>query len=408
MSAFVRNVFATLPAGNQTAALIDQDFSDVHDGIQNGSLVTVGTIAGTNSITGTTAVGPPAALAAGQYVFFTPAATNTGAVTFSRDGLTAKSVLQNATALTGGELRVNVPSLIFYDGTNYHIIGSVPGSVTSPQFAQGRLTLTTAVPVTTSDVTGATTIFFTPYAGNQISTFNGSAWRSSAFSEKSLSVPATTSQMYDIFIVDGTLALEALAWTNDTTRATALVLQDGVLVKSGDATRRYLGSFRTTGVSGQTEDSIAKRYVWNYYNRALRKMLVQEATANWTYTTATFRQANANAANQLDFVVGVQENPVKATALGSASNSATAQVEIGIGVDSTTVNSADIFPLAISVNATTQGQTSAAYQGFPGIGRHTLAWLEWSFAAGTTTWYGSGGAGGGIGTHSGIAGELWG
>ncbi len=47
----------------------------------------------------------------------------------------------------------------------------------------------------------------------------------------------------------GTPTLEALVWTNDTTRATALVRQDGVWSKTGALTRRYLGTVRVDGES---------------------------------------------------------------------------------------------------------------------------------------------------------------
>lgn len=157
-----------------------------------------------------------------------------------------------------------------------------------------RMTLTTALPVTTADVTAATTVFVAPYKGNRIALYDGTNWVMRSSAQMSIAVPATTSTMYDLFCFDnsGTATLEALAWTNDTTRATALVTQDGVLCKTGALTRRYLGSFRTTTVSGQTEDSLAKRFVWNYYNRIVRPMRVIETTDNWNYTTSTIRQAN--------------------------------------------------------------------------------------------------------------------
>src|SRR6185295_16261184 len=139
-----------------------------------------------------------------------------------------------------------------------------------------------------------------------IALYDGSAgWNVRTFSELTLAVPATTSQMYDVFIFDnaGTPAIEALAWTNDTTRATALVLQDGILSKTGALTRRYVGSFRTTTVSGQTEDSATKRFLWNYYNR-VTKSLMKQGSSNWTYTTATWRQANADTANQVETIHG--------------------------------------------------------------------------------------------------------
>lgn len=42
-----------------------------------------------------------------------------------------------------------------------------------PSICQGRLTLTSGTPVTTSDVTAATTIYFTPYKGNRIALCGG-------------------------------------------------------------------------------------------------------------------------------------------------------------------------------------------------------------------------------------------
>jgi hypothetical protein len=261
---------------------------------------------------------------------------------------------------------------------------------------QGRLTLTTLVPVTTADVLAATTLFFT-YKGNRIGLYDGSNWILRTFSELSLAVPATTSQMYDLFAFNnaGVVAIEALAWTNDTTRATVLVLQDGILVKSGATTRRYLGSFRTTTVSGQTEDSLAKRYVWNYYNRVRRVLkAATETTDSWTYTTAAFRQANANAANQLDFIIGVAEDLIEAkVGANSVNTTGNANQVVSIGLDSTTTADPGVINSSQSTNSgTAQNQSiSAFYKGNPSIGRHFLAWLEYSTALGATTWFGDNG-----------------
>src|SRR3990167_6798256 len=132
------------------------------------------------------------------------------------------------------------------------------------------------------------------------------------FAEISVSVPATTNTLFDIFAYNnaGTLTLETTNWTNDTTRATPIVLQNGVYVKSGATTRRYLGTGRTTGASGQTEDSYkgnhqsgGRRLLWNYYNRVLWHLAVIDTTDNWTYTTAAWRQANGNVGNLVDCVI---------------------------------------------------------------------------------------------------------
>ena len=100
----------------------------------------------------------------------------------------------------------------------------------------GRLTLTSVTPITTSDVTAATTIYFTPYKGNRIFLYNTTStkWELFEFSEISIAVPATTGTNYDVwgYNSSGSATLEVLAWTNDTTRATAIALQNGVYVKS--------------------------------------------------------------------------------------------------------------------------------------------------------------------------------
>ena len=266
---------------------------------------------------------------------------------------------------------------------------------TLPQACQFRLTLSAGVPVTTADVTAATTIYLTPYGGNRIWLYDGSAqWNLFASAEMSIAVPATTSTMYDVFCYDnsGTPTLELTAWTNDTTRATALTLQNGVYVKSGATTRRYVGSFRTTGVSGQTEDSIAKRYVWSYYNRVTKPMRVVESTASWTYSTATWRQANGSTANQLDFVTGVAEDMVKCSIhVGARSSTAagTVLMIVGVGLDSTSTNNATNFAGQANFTTSNQQDISATYENFHTAGRHYLAWLEYSTTAATTTWFGT-------------------
>lgn len=273
---------------------------------------------------------------------------------------------------------------------------------------EGRLTLTTATAVTTTDVTAATTLYFTPYLGNRLTLFDGTNWTMRAFSEISIAVPASTSQMYDVFVYDnaGTTTLELLAWTNDTTRATALTTQDGVLCKTGALTRRYLGCMRTTTVSAQTEDSIAKRYLWNFYNRAPRVLYRTEATGSWTYTTAIWRQANASAANQLDAVFGINDQPVDVTVLAFIGNgSVGVNVAVSVGLDSTVAPYTSAY---LGTGTQTEaGVVVAIAQAlvYPGVGRHVFVWLEYSEATGTSTWRS---ASTGILGTSGIKAMIWG
>ena len=278
--------------------------------------------------------------------------------------------------------------------------------------AEGRLTLATGTPVTTTDQTAKTALYYTPYKGNRIALYDGSSsWNTYSFSELSIAVPSTANQMYDIFVYanSGAATLELIAWTDATTRATPLTTQDGRLVLSGATTRRYVGSFSTTGTSGQTEDSLTKRYVWNYYNRVVRPLAALEGTSTWTYTTAAFRQANANAANQIDFVIGVSEDAVVASVSASARNTAgpgATDMVVGIGLDNTSSNSATVNGSTVNAGASVRTPVTSQYKGFPGIGRHYLAWLEFSDATGSTLWFGTGGAY--TRYQAGIIGEIWG
>lgn len=261
------------------------------------------------------------------------------------------------------------------------------------QVFQARLTTQTATPVTVADRLAQTTVFVTPYGGDKISLYDGTDWRYFTLAEVSAAVPGSTNTNYDVFIYDAPgLTLDLVAWTNDTTRTTALATQNGVLVKTGATGRRYVGSFRTTTVAGNTEDSVVKRFIWNYYNRQMRSMVVFDTTNTWAYTIATFRQARATATNQLEILIGVSEVPVKAKVMARFANStANVKAAVGIGVDSTSVNSASLI---MSANSQVVNQSVAAwaeYNGYPGVGQHEIVWLEWSTATGVTTWEGDNG-----------------
>ena len=252
-----------------------------------------------------------------------------------------------------------------------------------------RLTLSSGVPVSAADITSAT-IYCTPYKGNQISLYNGSQWvtRTSAQFSKALGT-LTSGKPYDVFCYDnaGTPTLEFLVWTNDTARATALAYQDGVLVKSGDATRRYLGSFYTINTT-QTTDTEAKRYLYNYYHRVARSMEALESTASWTYSIATWRQANAATTNQLNFLIGVAEDSVSASILAIVGNTASGvNVGVGIGLDSTTAFSKSVAVVPTLTAGNVESRT-ASITIQPSAGRHYLTWLEYSSASPTTTWVG--------------------
>ncbi len=157
----------------------------------------------------------------------------------------------------------------------------------------GRLTLTSGTPVTLSDVTGATSLYYTPYEHDVIPLWDGTDWRFVKFTEKTLALGTLTRTVgYDVFgyLSGGDLALELLAWSSATARATGITLQDGMSCKAGDHSRLYLGSFMPRSAA-TTEDSAQYRMLWNMYNRTAKAFSLSLNTYH-TYTTATVRYFN--------------------------------------------------------------------------------------------------------------------
>jgi hypothetical protein len=277
----------------------------------------------------------------------------------------------------------------------------------------GRLTLTTAVPVTTSDVTGATTVYFTPYKGNVVQLYDGATWIPFTFSELSQTTADDTkspaavavSSNYDVFVWNdaGTLrATRGPAWTSDTARGTGagtteLEVLEGryvnkIAITNGPAAQRglYVGTIRSDA-SSQINDSVLLRHVWNNYNRVAKEMFAADATGSWTYTTNTWRQANGSAANQLSMVVGLDEDPVSAAvAISAASSSGGVDTAAGIGLDSSTALASRCLSGYVRL-PTSIASFTASFDGHVGVGLHTLRWLEISDSIGTTTWYGDAG-----------------
>ena len=309
------------------------------------------------------------------------------------------------------------------DGTNYDGIFGTPLSLTTtgssgaatfsggvlniPQYSGGgsaatwiepggRLTLTTGVPVTTSDVTSSTSVFYTPYKGNLIPLWTGSAWAATAFTEVTLALGTLTSgKPYDVFgfLNSGSLNTELLAWTNGTTRATAITLQDGAYCKSGDHTRLYLGTFYTisttaTADAGTGSSKVGgKRFLWNMYNRVLRSSLMSDTGADWVYATATWRVENGSTAptgcNEL--VVGLSIDCANVdyrqtvALLGINTNRASA----GVGIDSSTSPSG-VQQGAFSSNSGgySIAPVAGSFAGLLAPGYHFVAALEYGAVGG--------------------------
>jgi hypothetical protein len=175
--------------------------------------------------------------------------------------------------------------------------------------------------------------------------------------------------------------------------STALTVQDGAYVNGVSVTGTigggtiaakaglYAGTLRTTGTT-TTEDSADARFLWNMYNQHIRKLYITESGDGWTYGTDTFRQVNANSANKVEMVCGLAGRgnvSLHAYDQGSSGNGVP-----GIGINSTTVQSADVYQ-----NATLS--MLAMLCDPMRLGYNYYAWLEKALAS--TTFYSTDGAG---------------
>lgn len=312
---------------------------------------------------------------------------------------------------------------LYYDNTSSRwrpksatpvFAGIVPG---------GRLTLESGVPVSTSDQTAKTTVYYTPHMHGYVPLYNGTTWYVAAFSELSQALSnnttspaaAAVSSVYDLFVWNnaGTITLSrGPAWSSSTSRGTGAGtteleringrLVNKVAITNGPAANRglYVGTIATdgNGANGQLSMMFAPSAaaggtanridVWNAYNRVKFNSIVRDNTDSWTYTTATWRSANNSASNRVTMVRGLDEDLVEATACGLAQNNNGIVVRAAVGIDST--SSPSQYPASVRVQFA-DGTTligPSRYGGFMGIGHHYAQWLEHSDATGTTTWYG--------------------
>lgn len=181
-----------------------------------------------------------------------------------------------------------------------------------------------------------------------------------------------------------------------TARATALATATGygdLKFKTGDTTRRFLGTIEITGTAGQCEDSVLRRLCINYYNQQPCKIVVNDATSSWSYGTTAYRAANNNLANLVEFIIPTAEMLVKANAVSVLSLAATGMGgDSGVGLDTVTASTHDTstdHSIATLTGLSIAASAFASYSGWPAVGSHYLAWLERA-RTGTPTWNGTG------------------
>ena len=292
-------------------------------------------------------------------------------VTYAKEAQSGtNTVVGNATASTANKTDLPVPScsgaaqaLIWTTNTGFGCATIVGGA---PEF-QGRLTAQSTFPIPTVAVIGGTNVYYTPYNGNQIALWNGSAFINTAFTQltnvlanssvgNAGPAAAVAASVYDMFVWNngGTPTLtRGPAWTNLTTRSagTAIAQVNGVYTNSvaitngpGIGAGTYLGTIATDSggatitynplpapaASGPTGG--AWLGLWNQYNRIIVTLSEQDSTASWVYSTNAWRAVDGSANNRVTLVLGNREDSETASYFVQETGGCT----LGIDVNSTT------------------------------------------------------------------------
>lgn len=262
-----------------------------------------------------------------------------------------------------------------YDGSTWHTVGG-GGGLTTPFTPQGRLTLVTLTPVLTSDQTAKTSVFYTPYTGDQIPIYSGSTWSSNTFAELTMALDTsnqTSGNLYDLYVwIDsGTVKIGAgPAWSSSTSRGTGagtteLQRKNGLWTNKNSITLKNGAGAGITGVAANTATYVGTIYctangqtgmsfqpaaagggtnnflgVYNAYNRITATAYSRDSTATWVITSATWAAMNAavgsGLSNRISYVDGLGESAVDTIISNVTFCASGAYAGLGVNRDATT------------------------------------------------------------------------
>lgn len=210
----------------------------------------------------------------------------------------------------------------------------------------------------------------------------------------------TANTVYDVFYVwnGGSPRFQfGPAWTNSTTRAAAISLQNGVYlntsaINASDSngiaaqTGRYLGTVVTGVTAGQTHSTTLRRLIFNAENRVPMVVSALATASSWTYNSTTVRAANTDNTLRVEIANGIQSDPIEMILYVLAGGYAYSP---GFGEDRTNGN--DSTTIALIEPNNTAGlfiPGFAALTKIPALGYHYYQWVEAAADAATTTSYG--------------------
>jgi hypothetical protein len=252
------------------------------------------------------------------------------------------------------------------------------------------LTLSSGVPHPSSPVSNATAIYWTPFKSDSVALYYNDAWRLFQTGGE-LAMPVGTrvaNWNTDIFRYwNGTAhAFEFSDWASDTARVTPLDRQDGVLVKHGDPTRLYVGTFRSNTLTSTT-DTPVHRFLWPAHYRAPSTLAALTAGTQWTGTSASsgWRVAAGSSTSTVDFVCGDVSYIEAQAQLGAVTTSTSAIMATAIGIDNVSPNYTPTLPQMFGKpTGTGSFGLTASFNGRVTAGYHSVAWLETAMTAGVT------------------------
>lgn len=249
------------------------------------------------------AAGAPSGAAAMWYVFAVSSgaqftlAVNTSAVPSAGQRLIG-SFYWDGSAIAPGSITTINQSLL------QTALASAPAALCG-----GRLSLQSGAPYEQTDRSGSI-VYFTPCVSSTLGLYvPGFGWRSFAFSEVSLSLPAAASRAYDIFARWNGSALELSSeqWASLSARSVSLIAREGRWLHPADESKLYLGSVRTN-TSGVAADTLKERLLWNFFNQRPKRLFHSDTTSH-TYAAAVWRSWNNDSTACVSAFAGL-ESPI--------------------------------------------------------------------------------------------------
>jgi hypothetical protein len=128
--------------------------------------------------------------------------------------------------------------------------------------------------------------------------------------------------------------------------------------------------------------------LYNAYNRLRSICTEADSSTSWTYATGTFRAANSNNNNSIQFVDGLAQSFLSAKYFSTFQSSGAATGYASVGYDTTSTTTGRGQSTYFQSNSTSVLAGAGVLETTPNLGLHQIYAIE--LASPTVTFYGSG------------------